>query len=80
MAKLPGMEQIEERYHPKKTGGEVADRAISIYLKKPWGRDIPGVEIGSCIGVVTLAEGVDLNLLVDAIRNGVAGEERPEVE
>lgn len=51
-----------------------------IYMKRIWGRDVPGVTDDAmrkgpvCIGYVTLREGVDLNLLVDAVSGGFAGE------
>jgi hypothetical protein len=49
---------------------------VPIYLKKPWGRNV-GVEVGDCIGYVVTRDGVDLNLLIDAVRNQVAGEACP---
>jgi len=48
-----------------------------IYLKKRWARD--ACAVGDCIGYVVTREGVDLNLLIDAVRNQVAGEARPAV-
>lgn len=54
--------------------GMGARTQVPVFLKKMWGRNIPGIAVGSCIGYAVLPDGVDLNLFIDAIRNGVAGE------
>lgn len=47
---------------------------VPVYLKKQWGRTSLPYQVGDCIGTVTLAEGVCLNTLVDAVRNGYASD------
>ena len=83
MAKLPGLEMDEAGRGPKVDDGGLPPEAAAmrtarpVFLKKTWGRNVPGIEVGSCIGIVMLPEGVDLNLLVDSIRHELAGEEKP---
>lgn len=47
---------------------------VPVYLKRAWGRTELPYQVGDCIGRVTLPEGVDLNLFVDAVRNDFAGD------
>lgn len=46
--------------------------SIPVYLKRRH-PDLPGFEIGDCIGIVELPEGVTLKAFVTAIRNRLAG-------
>lgn len=50
---------------------------IPIYLKVKLPRKDMKFEPGDCLGYVDLPDGVDLNLLIDCIRAGHAGEAKP---
>ena len=66
---------------PKPQAPEAAPNTITLYLKKPWRRTVPGVKVGDVVATVTLpAAGVDLNLVVDSLRRGVVGEAQPKAE
>lgn len=47
---------------------------VPVYLKRMWGRTELPYQVDDCIGTVTLPEGVDLNLFVDAVRNDFASD------
>lgn len=66
---IPGTEAVIEASEALGFGERTE---VPVYLKRMWGRTELPYQVGDCIGVVTLPQGVDLNLLVDAVRNDFA--------
>jgi hypothetical protein len=49
-------------------------RLVGIYVRRVLPRPGFSAGVGDCLALVTMRADVDLNLLVDAVRNGFAGE------